>query len=155
MRRMRFGALLLLGLAVAGCEGPTAPGDRDLLSEARARWRAQNQDSYSVELSRSCFCLLGGRSMRLTVKGGAVVAAEFTDSGSPVDEALLTYIPTVPDLFDLIQDALDRRAASFWAEYDPSFGYPTRIEIDYSATTADDEVAYSARGLVFLETTSR
>ena len=150
----RFGALLLLGLATS-CESPTAPGDRGLLAEARARWQAQHQDSYSFELNRNCFCVLGGRRMTVSVRAGAVVGAVYLDASGPVEPALLSYIPTVPDLFDLIQDALDRHAASFLAEYDPGLGYPTRIEIDYSATTADDEIAFSLRNLVFQETSAR
>jgi uncharacterized protein DUF6174 len=147
----RFGAFLLLGLTAAGCEAPTAPGDRGLLAEARDKWRAQNQDSYSFELNRNCFCVLGGRRMTVTVRAGLVVAADYLDTSGPVDAALLSFIPTVPDLFDLIDDALNRQVASFLAEYDPTFGYPTRIEVDYSATTADDEIAFSVRNLVFQE----
>ena len=150
----RFGAFLLLGLAAAGCEAPTAPGDRGLLADARARWQAQGSDSYTFELNRGCFCVLGGRQVQVTVKAGAVTWAEYRDSGLAVEQTLLTYLPTVPDLFDLIQDALDRKAASFWVEYDPTYGYPTLIQIDYSATAADDEISYSVRGLTFLENPS-
>ena len=57
-------------------------------------------------------------------------------------------MPTIADLFDLIEDALDRKASYFSAAYDPSYGYPVRIEIDYSSSTADDEVAISARDLL-------
>lgn len=147
----RLGAILLLGVATAGCESPTAPGDRGLLAEARAQWRSRNQDSYSFELNRNCFCVLGGRRMTVTVRAGAVVGADYLDASGPVDAALLSYIPTIPDLFDLIEDALDRDVASFLAEYDPELGFPTRIEVDYSATAADDEIAISVRGLAFQE----
>jgi len=149
----RFGALLLLGLATS-CESPTAPGDRSLLAEARATWQAHNRDSYSFELNRNCFCVLGGRRMTVSVRAGVVVGADYLDASGPVEPTLLSYIPTVPDLFDLIQDALDRNAASFLAEYDRDLGYPTRIEIDYSATTADDEVAFSLRSLKFQESSA-
>ena len=138
-------ALLLLA---AGCADPTAPGEQGQLDAARARWRAQGGDSYTVEISRSCFCVLGGRRVTVTVTNGAVVGADYLDSGGPVETALLTYIPTIPDLFDLIQDALDKNPASFLAIYDPTYGYPTRIEIDFSATVADDELAITARDLL-------
>ncbi len=151
---LRFGAVFLLGLAAAGCAAPTAPGDRGLLAEARARWQAQGNDSYTYELNRGCFCVLGGRQVQVTVKAGAVTWAEDRDSGLAVEQTLLSYLPTIPDLFDLIQDALDRQVASFWVEYDPTYGYPTLIQIDYSATTENDEIAYSARGLIFLENTT-
>lgn len=146
------GLLLVAGLA---CEAPTAPGERDSLEAARARWRALGSQSYTYEVNRSCFCLLGGRRMTVTVQAGAVTAAEFQDSGTGVEAALLSYVPTVADLFDLIEDALDRNASYFSAAYDPSYGYPTRIEIDYSSSAADDELAISARDLLPLTTPVR
>ncbi len=148
-----FRTLLLLAgaLTAASCAAPTAPGEHGELVEAKARWRAQGSNSYSFELNRGCFCVLGGRRLTVTVRDGGVVGADYLDSGGgPVDTALLTYVPTVPDLFDLIQDALDRKVAWFSADYDPTYGYPTRIEIDYSANVADDEIAITARDLQIL-----
>jgi hypothetical protein len=147
MKRVWLFPLVLL-LASAGCEAPTAPGERDSLEEARARWLALGTQSYSYDVSRNCFCLLGGRRMIVTVRDGAVVGAELQDSGDAVEAALLSYVPTVADLFDLIEDALDRKASYFVAEYDQTFGFPTRIEIDYSSSAADDEIAISARDLL-------
>lgn len=86
--------------------------------------------------------------MAVTISAGAVIAAEYLDSGGAVEQALFTFVPTVADLFDLIEDALDRKAVYFTASYDPHLGYPTRIEIDYSASVADDEIAISARDLL-------
>jgi hypothetical protein len=144
-RRLFLSALLI---AAAGCADTTAPGEQGQLDAARARWQAQGNDSYTVEINRGCFCVLGGRRMTVTVKNGAVVGADYLDSGAPVETALLTYIPTIPDLFDLIQDALNRKPASFLAIYDPTYGYPTRIEIDFSASVADDELAITAIDLL-------
>jgi hypothetical protein len=140
-------ALLTLLLAGGACEAPTAPGEIDSLIAARALWRARGSDSYTYTVNRSCFCVLGGQTVTVTVSAGAVTAAEYETSGAAVDKALLTYVSTVPDLFDLIQDALDAEPAQFAATYDPVYGYPTRIEIDYSANTVDDELAISARNL--------
>ena len=140
---VRFAPLLLL--ALAGCEPPTGPSERQALEVARARWVAQGSPSYTYELSRECFCVLSARWVQLTVEEGSVVTAEYVDSKTSVEAALVRYLQTIPDLFDVIEDALNRHAASFRAVYDPVFGFPTRIEIDYSATTADDELAFTAR----------
>ena len=152
--RPRILFLLAAGLTAASCAAPTAPGEHGELVEAKARWHAQGSDSYSFELNRGCFCVLGGRRLTVTVRDGAVVGADYLDSGGPVDKALLTYVPTVPDLFDLIQDALDRKVAWFSADYDPTYGYPTRIEVDYSADAVDDEIAITARDLQVLRSFS-
>ena len=144
MRRL---VLLSLALTLAACDAPTGPSDREQLVQARARWAEHGSDSYSFELNRGCFCVLAGRRVEVTVDGGAVVGAEYLDSKEPVEAALLAYVPTVPDLFDLIEEAFDRQAVSFVASYDPTYGYPTSIAIDYSATTADDEIRFTARDL--------
>lgn len=141
--------LLALLLGGAACEAPSAPGDHDNLVAARARWDANSGPAYSYQVDRDCECVLAGRVMTVTVLRGAVTAASYEDSGSAVDQALLAYVPTVPDLFDLIQDALDRKAAYLAVRYDPTYGYPTHIQIDYSVNAVDDEVLLNLRDLTF------
>lgn len=148
-------ALLTLLLAGAACEAPTAPGEHDSLVAARALWRARGSDSYTFTVNRGCFCVLGGQTVTVTVTSGAVTAAEYESSGAAVDKALLTYVATVPDLFDLIQSALDAKPTLFAATYDAVYGYPTRIEIDYSANVVDDELAISARNLTLSGSSAR
>jgi len=140
--------LILAALAgLAACEAPTAPGDRDNLADARARWQAHGSPNYSFEMTRDCFCLLGGRRMEVTVRNGTVTGAEYLDSGEAVELTLLTYVLTVPDLFDLIESSLDRRPSYFFASYDPNLGYPLRIEADPLADAVDDEFAITIRNL--------
>lgn len=148
MSKLSVVSLTLL-LAGGACGAPTAPSDADSLAAARARWNAQSGPSYSYQVDRSCECVLGGRRMTVTVSRGAVISAEYVDSGSPVDAALLGYVLTVPDLFDMIQDALDRKAAYLAVTYDPIYGYPTRIQVDYSANAVDDEMTLNVRNLTF------
>jgi uncharacterized protein DUF6174 len=143
---MRRACLPLL-ILFAACDSPTAPDELQQLADARALWQAQGGDSYTYELTRQCFCVLSGRRVTVTVEHGAVVGAEYADLKTPVEAALLTYLQTVPDLFDLIEDAQTRKVASFMASYHAIYGYPTHFEIDYSATTADDEITFTARDL--------
>ena len=137
-----------LWLAALGCGSPTAPDQRAELEQARARWAKQGGLSYSYVLERGCFCLLAGRRIGITVENGAVIGAEYLDSRDTVKQPLLVYMLTVPDLFDVIADALDARVASLSVSYDPIYGYPSHLAIDYSATTADDELALTASALV-------
>lgn len=147
---LKFRTLPLALLVLAACDSATGPSERTTLAQARARWAAQGGENYTVELTRSCECILAGRRMLVTVQNGSVASAEYFESGDPVAGAELSYVPTVEDLFDLIEDALAQPAAAFLATYDEQYGYPTRIEIDPSATTADDEVSWSVRDLVLL-----
>lgn len=141
--------LLALLLGGAACQAPTAPGDHDNLVAARTRWDAMSGPTYSYRVDRDCECVLGGRLLTVSVHRGAVISAAYEDSGSQVDQALWAYVPTVPDLFDMIQDALDRKAAYLAVTYDPTYGYPTHIQIDYSVNAVDDEVLMNLRDLTF------
>lgn len=129
-------------LVLAGCGAPTGPNPQDELAAARARWEAQRLDGYQFELTRMCLCVLGGRVVTVRVEGGAVAEASYADSNTAVEAALRSYLPTIPDLFDLIEDALEQGAARVTAQYDAVAGYPTRIELDYSLTAIDDEFTY-------------
>jgi len=133
---------------VAACGAPTGPSPREEFDRARARWEAQGLVSYQFELTRSCYCVLGGQTMKVEVAGGVVVGAEHLDSGIGIDTELFSYIPTIPDLFDLIEDAVGRPMARFFASYDPSLGYPTRIELDYAAEAVDDESTIVIRNVI-------
>ncbi|MEA5507094.1 DUF6174 domain-containing protein [Halotia wernerae UHCC 0503] len=46
----------------------------------------------------------------------------------------------MPKLFNVIQDAIVRRASSLNVWYDARLGYPIQIDIDYSAQIADEEL---------------
>ena len=139
--------LVALPLALLACESPTGPDARGQLETARANWEAHGGAWYTFRLSRECFCVLSGRQIELSVENGSVTWAQYTDSKSPVENAWFAYLQTVPDLFDLIDDAITRKAASLAVSYDPIYGYPTKISVDYSATVADDEETYTASDL--------
>lgn len=147
--------LLCLATGLWACDAATGPNDLDALAGARDRWLAQGGDSYTYQLTRECLCVLSGRELTVTVENGQVVSATDAGAQSAVEMALFSYLQTVPDLFDLIDDAIRRGVAAFMVSYDPIYGYPTRIEIDYSAAVADDEISLTARDLTLAQATYR
>lgn len=135
----------LLALAVlAGCVDTTGP--RDELEEARRRWASLGFSTYGYRLEQRCFCWaeLAG-PIELTVANDSVTIAVY--KGAPLRPDLVPLLPTIEDLFDVVQDALDRRADRLEVTYHRAAGYPTRIEVDYRFGMADDEVTYMASNL--------
>ena len=141
-------------------EVPTAvPGDPEMLREAqaeldrhRALWEASGADDYSYVLTPICFCpqyLLD--PVRISVLGGFVASVAYSESGkAPEHDGYGRYV-SIDDLFDTIQEAIDRKAAQITVTYDPEVGYPTDARLDYDARMADEEYRftasdYSARG---------
>lgn len=151
--------LLLLPLLVslAACSGPDpvvgpptdepasgpptsgTPGDPPrTFALAAERWADAGPDAYRMTLQRSCFCPPDWRGpFRVTVRDGAVVEATY--EGEPID---VERVITAEALISLLRDAYTEGAERVDAAYDPEFGYPTQLYIDYSAQIADEEVGY-------------
>jgi hypothetical protein len=118
------------------------------LSTYRAQWKGNGFDSYQFRFQRSCFCTADfRREVLVRVNGGDIQAAEYVDSGEPVDPENYGRYPTVAALFDLIEGAIEGKAARIEAVYNKEFGYPTRVYIDRSLSMADEEQQLEAAEL--------
>lgn len=124
--------MLALAASVLALAAPaTALDDRADLRRARARWARQHVRDYRYRLQVGCFCpkeVLGPH--RIRVRRGRPVRTR---------RAIAPY-DTIPDLFEVIDDALDGRAAQLDVRYDRRLGYPRSISVNHRADTADDEL---------------
>ena len=140
-------AMILFG----ACSDGTGPAD-DLLVN-RGKWLAHAVPSYTVEVSRYCFCYVNWmQPVRLTVVDNVIVSAVAVSSGdtlSATDLAASGY-RTVDDLFQVVLDALAGHAASVHVTYDPVLGYPREIAIDYIDEAVDDEQTFQAANVTIL-----
>ncbi len=154
MTRPRFRLLFASVLVLSGCGLITGPGENDRLEAARRRWAADGQRDYSYEVRSDCFCGLAGRWIDVTVLGDQVAAGRYLDTNTPVETTSLGALPTVPDLFERIDDAVRAHAVLLQVEYDPRDGHPTRINVDVSHSIADEEYLLQSRNLMGLLTAS-
>ena len=154
MSRARLALTLAAALALAGCGLITGPGEDDRLEEARARWAAEGHHDYSYEVRSDCFCGLAGRWIEVTVVGDQVAAGRYLDTSTPVEPHYLGALPSVPDLFARIDDAVRAKAVLLQVEYDSRDGHPTRINVDVSFNIADEEYQLQSRNLLGLLTAS-
>jgi hypothetical protein len=132
-------ALLAAPAATAQAPPPDAPDPaiadgsaQRALDAARERWQAGGRRSYRFRVSLLCFCPEGYRAPRtLTVR-----------RGRPVDPPRhLRQVATVPRLFRVVQEAIDRGVAGLGVTYG-AHGLPRSISIDVSRMIADEETAY-------------
>lgn len=146
-----FWLLVLLPVAVAGSCSVLGlddyEGERDRLDAARAVWQAQGPTSYVFVLQRSCFCGGGTQPARVTVEDGQRVSVTVVDTGEPVPAEFEQYYLTVDELFDFVEDAIDRKAHRITVEYDRDVGYPVSIFIDYQENAIDEEMGFEASAL--------
>ena len=123
------------------CSNPLGP-EQSQLDRARNRWEAHGSGFYGFHFQRGCFCPQEiVRPVRIEVWDGVVVSAVDPDTNEPLDPPPDGF-STIDDLFDEIQDAIDRGAHSVDATYDESFGYPIHVFIDWILNAVDDEMSF-------------
>ena len=115
------------------------------LDKARDLWEKSKITQYEFVQTRTCFCPTDyTRAMKYNVNNNSIVGlVTYQDNGSIVSGDKYEGLMTVESAFDLIQDSIDNNVASIIVEYDPTYGYPTKISIDTSEMIADEEMYYT------------
>ena len=136
---------------LAACSSATPRGDglpQSELGAHRRKWSARGVSSYRYTVRRVCRCAPPvTRAATVTVRDGVVRDAVYADDGTPVAPEIVRHLATVEQLFRIVQDALDRDAEELAVTYDPVYGYPRTIRVDYQKAATDDEQLYTASGL--------
>ena len=124
------------------------------LDAFRILWNSHRAIDYDYYYQRSCECVYEyTKQFEVHVRNDAVDAAFAVEDGSPAPEDMLeSWLPTIENLFDQIQSAIDQSAASVSVRYNLTYGYPLSINIDYDEKIADEELYVTASGLEILAT---
>ena len=144
----RAATLLAFVAVIAGCSAlglEDGTNARAQLERQKALWVRQHLSSYRYRVACSCFGVAG--PVDIEVRGDVVAEASDSITGQPVSLSVLGQLPTVDALFGIIERAITRRADLLDVAYHPTMGYPTRIAVDYSFNSIDDEIRYVASGL--------
>ncbi len=141
-------SLALLSLAFSAC----SPRSGSELGRNRDKWQATGIDHYRFNLSVLCFCPFS-QQMPLSVEvlDGRVVSMAYND-GTPVPDsqrATFSAYATVDALFASTEDAL-RQADEIHITYDPTYGFPSQLQIDFVKNAVDDELALRAENFQVL-----
>ena len=157
MRRLsiRNVALMTGALIHAACEFSNIvdPGDFRTLGAAEAQWKARPFADYSYEIRVACFCPPEVTQWtRVTVRDGAVTAAEAVDPDPDFPITTTRYWDPIDSLFvDLRRTMTDRASQTYLeaiiADYDPDLGYPTNIEFRAKASVLDGGSQFSLRNV--------
>ena len=137
-------------LAVLG-EGETPVNYRlnaAQLRQHRQLWRNQNISSYRYTLQVSCFCTPEvTQPVVIEVRNNRVTSITAANTGKPVNQEYFRQYNSVPKLFNIVQNAIAKNAASMSITYHPTLGYPTQINIDKDAQMADEEIYLTIENL--------
>ena len=149
--RTLVGAIALLPV-FAACDGVTGVDDlareQSELDRNWDRFQRNAPLSYSYTVRISCECPSDvTRPVTVWVDRGSVEYLYYEDDGRAVPFSYANWFPSVEQLFDEIQYAIDNQADYIDVEYDFTYGFPTDVYIDYDRRTSDDEYSLTTRGL--------
>jgi hypothetical protein len=117
-RFVRNAGFALLVLAFAACKDAAGPKS---VEEAQDLWQSQNLSSYSYVASHQCFCLFQPGPVTVEVTQGQVSRVVVLSTGA---EIATGGWYTIDELFDRLRATTVPASVTF----DPSLGYPRRIE---------------------------
>jgi len=127
-----------LALALSACSGGSA------VQQNREIWEGQNIDHYRFTVVVSCFCPFAGAEVTYEVQNGQVVnesvqaAPDRQIDPAQVGEFYQAY-NTIEKVFDYVEQATNE-ADEITVEYDPTYGFPTDISVDWIKEATDDEM---------------
>ena len=134
-----FIALALVAVALtAYAMGNRSESDRNL-----QKWQGAGISHYRYNLFISCFCVFNeNMPLVIEVKDGEVVSMQF-QNGKPIDPTFLELFnrySTIDRLFSDLEANINGGADEVVVEYDPTYGFPIQVTIDYIQEAADDEL---------------
>lgn len=111
---------------------------------ALEKWNNKAIDSYTFDLSVSCFCMFETMPP-WTIK---VVNNKLkTIDGEDVTEQQLEneywFALTIGELFIIIENKLSANPFVYTSKYDSEYGFPVEIYFDMDEMIADEEIGYS------------
>lgn len=136
-----------------------SPGDISRLVAAEAKWKSRPFADYRHEIRTACFCPPEvNRWTRVTVRNGAVVAAEAVEPDPDFPITSIDRWEPVDSLFAHLRQTLENQLDdsdgpydAIIATYDPTLGFPTRIEYRTRSNILDGGMTHYLRHVQPLE----
>jgi hypothetical protein len=147
MKIRKLAVALLLAVAAAGCDNPfdSDQFQREELARARALWGREGGPSYTFTVELQCYCAPGTSlaPVVVTVKNGQPVSRIYKkEPAAPsVSASADVFGPydTVDELFEVIEDAIDRDANVLQVGYNDAMGFPEIINVAVKGGTSNDQ----------------
>ncbi|MBN1451361.1 MAG: hypothetical protein JW963_10135 [Anaerolineales bacterium] len=138
MKTKILSLFLMLAIFLPACAGGT------VFQQNRDKWESQNINHYRFTVAVSCFCPFAGVEVTYEVLNGQVVSQSVqSPPDNPVDEALVSDFyqayNTIEKVFDYAEGAIEE-ADEITIEYDPTYGFPITVSVDWIELAIDDEM---------------
>lgn len=138
MKIKTFPLFFVLAIIFSACSGGS-----EFLKNQKT-WVGRNINHYRFTVAVSCFCPFAGVEVTYEVLNGQVLngSVQSTFDGQ-IDTALVSdfYKPynTIDKVFDYVDGAI-KEADETTIEYDPTYGFPSTVSVDWIKQAIDDEM---------------
>jgi hypothetical protein len=130
-------------LVLAACSVINTSGNQSEIEQNKEKWQDAGISHYRYHLFVSCFCVFNeDMPLIVEVQDGQVVSMEY-QSGNEIDATnreLFEKYATIDRIFAEIEAGLNGAADKVTVEYDPTYGFPTKADIDFVEEAIDDEL---------------
>lgn len=138
MKTKTFSLSFTLILILSAC------GSGSTFQQNLDKWEGEKISHYRFTVVVGCFCPFAGAEVTYEVLNGQVMSESVkADSNRPDDPDRISefYQPynTIEKVFDYVGRSIDE-ADETTIEYDPTYGFPTNIFVDWIKLATDDEM---------------
>ncbi len=133
---MRKLTLLFITLVLSACSMGKSEIQRN-----QQKWLAAGISHYRYNLFVGCFCT-ASEPMVVEVQDDQVVSLEY-QSGKEMDASsrdLFEKYATIDRIFSELTTNINGKADEFTVTYDPTYGFPTKVNVDFIKKALDDEL---------------
>ena len=142
MKRLLF-IFTLVAIVLSACAAAAVSGSQTEIGKNIEKWQDANISYYRYELHLSCFCVfVENMPLVIEVQDGKMVSMAY-QNGKEIDPQLLELFKkyeTMDLIFAELEAGLNGAADKVTVEYNPSYGFPTKAEIDVEEQAIDDEL---------------
>ena len=124
-------------------------------SKNQKKWSDANITHYRFELNIGCFCAFRSQMpLKVEAQNGEIVSITAPD-GSVIAKTDANYkyyskYATINRLFSELKADLGGKADAVTVTYDPTYGFPATLNIDFIKNAVDDELYLSASAFEML-----
>ncbi len=137
MRKLTY---LFIALVLSGC----SLGGKSEIQRNQQKWQDAGISHYRYNLFIGCFCVFNeDMPLVVEVQDGKVVSMAY-QSGKEIDASsreLFDKYATIERIFSELETDINGKADEVTVTYDPTYGFPTKVNIDFIKNAADDELA--------------
>ncbi len=120
---------------------------QESLNTSRALWESKGPKEYKMEFSWQCFCPQDYTDKVIIeiAADGSIKSVVRQRDGQALPSSDHERYMNVDGLFNLLQEAIDKKAYKIDVGYHPELGYPTHAFIDYANNVIDEERGFDAK----------